>query len=76
MRGRGVRWLRRVLLALLLSLLLGMVIGTVLRLRMEQPTVYIGQLPLGLPLDVGHAGPPVLHPGQHEEQVREAVQEA
>ena len=71
-----MKLVRRVLLALLLSLLLGLVLGTALRLRMQQPTVYIGQLPLGLPLDVGDARPAILDPGHHEEQVREAIQQA
>jgi hypothetical protein len=64
-----MRWARLVLLALLLSLLTGLVIGTAIRLRMEQPTRYIG---LAVPTDPGHvgdAGSAVLHPRQGEEQV-------
>ena len=66
-----MRWLRTFLLALLLSLLVGLAIGTLLRLRLERPTRYIGTiLPLAsLPLDVCDAGTPGLDPSQHEEQV-------
>lgn len=76
-----MKWLRTALLALLASLLFGLLVGTWLRLRMERPTWYIGATntiaPLAaartLPGDVGHAGPPVLDPRHHEEQVRQAV---
>ena len=65
---------RTVLLALLFSLLVGFAIGTVLRQRMEKPTIYLGSrgpeasAEAG-PLDVGHTRAPVLHPGHDEEQV-------
>ena len=36
--------MKGVLLALLLSLLVGLVIGTALRMRLERPTHYIGEL--------------------------------
>ncbi len=66
-----MKWLRTVFVALLLSLLLGLVIGTLLRLRLERPTRYIGALlpAAALPLHVGDAGAAVLHPRHHEEQV-------
>jgi hypothetical protein len=66
-----VRVLRTFLIALAFSLLLGLVIGTVIRLRMERPTTYIGQaLPLApLPLDVGDARARVLDPSHHEQQI-------
>jgi hypothetical protein len=66
-----MRWLRAILLALLFSLLFGFAVGTVLRMRLERPTWYIGAvLPRAtLPLDVGPAGAAVLDPRHHEEQV-------
>lgn len=64
-----MRILKRVLLALLFSLLLGFAIGTCLRIRLEAPVIYIGSAAPRLPLDVGHAGAPILDPGHHEEQV-------
>ena len=39
-----MKFLKGVLLALLFSLLVGFAIGTVLRLRLEQPIQYIGEL--------------------------------
>jgi hypothetical protein len=69
--GFAMRWLRTFLLALLFSLLVGFAIGTLLRLRLERPTRYIGvTLPLAaLPFDVCDAGAPVLDPRHHEEQI-------
>ena len=68
--GEGpMRWLKPLLLALLFSLLVGIAIGTALRLRLECATVYMGSATRALPLDVGFAGPAVLDPGHHEEQV-------
>jgi len=66
-----MRWLRTLLLALLFSLLFGLVVGTILRMRLERPTRYIGAvLPRAtLPLDVGLAGAPVLDARHHEQQV-------
>jgi hypothetical protein len=64
-----VRWLRRVLLILLGSLLVGFAIGTVLRLRLERPTTYIGSAVPPLPLHVALPSPPILHAGHHEQQV-------
>jgi hypothetical protein len=65
-----MRWLRAFLLALLFSLLFGLAIGTMLRMRLERPTRYIGALPrAALPLDVGDAGAPVLDARHHEQQV-------
>ena len=61
--------LKRIALALLFSLLIGMLIGSVLRIRLERPTSYIGSVAPRLPLRVGHARAPVLDPGQHEQQV-------
>ncbi len=65
---------RTVLLALLFSLLVGFAIGTLLRQRMEEPTIYLGSLGWERsteprPLDVGHACAVVLHPGHDEEQI-------
>jgi hypothetical protein len=40
-----LKWLGRLGLALLLSLAIGLAIGTVLRMRMERPTVYLGSQP-------------------------------
>ncbi len=64
-----MRLLRAVFLALLLSLLVGLAIGTALRIRLERPARYIGSAPATLPVDVGHARPPVLDPRHHEEQI-------
>lgn len=61
--------LKRIALALLFSLLFGLLIGSVLRVRMERPTIYIGSVAPRLPLRVGHARTPVLDPGHHEQQV-------
>ena len=67
-----MKFVRMLLLALLFSLLLGLAIGTVLRKRLERPTVYIGARPLPLraqtgPLHVADAGAVVLDPRHHEE---------
>ena len=40
---------------------------------LEKPVRYIGSLGTAAPLHVAHAGPPVLHPREGEEQVGEAV---
>lgn len=66
-----MKWLRGFLLALAVSLLVGFAIGTVIRLRLERPTHYIGQqLPLpALPLDVLDVRSPVLDARHHEQQV-------
>lgn len=83
--SRARALLRTVLLALAVAFGVGFGVGTWLRCQMERPEGYIGarQAPEpaalagpALPLDVGHAGAAVLHPGEHEEQVREAVQVA
>jgi len=73
-----MKWLRSLLLALGISLLVGFVIGTVIRLRMERPRTYIGELPplAPLPLDVRDAGAPIGHPRHHEQQVGETIQVA
>ena len=39
-----MKFVKGVLLALLFSLLVGLVIGTALRMRLERPTHYIGEL--------------------------------
>jgi len=69
---------RVVLLALLGALLFGFLVGTLLRLRFERPVRYLGALgpALARPLDVGAPGPLVLDSREHEDQVREPVQEA
>jgi hypothetical protein len=64
-----VSFLKRIALALLFSLLLGLAIGSVLRIKLERPTIYIGSVAPRLPLDVGHARASVLDPGHHEQQV-------
>jgi len=66
-----MRWLRTILLALLFSLLFGLVVGTILRMRLERSTRYIGAvLPRAtLPLDIGDGGAPVLDARHHEQQV-------
>jgi hypothetical protein len=64
-----VRLTRWIWIALGVSLLTGLVIGTVIRQRMERPTRYIGLAVPPHPGHVGHAGPPVLHPCEGEEQV-------
>ena len=64
-----MKLLRSFLLALLLSLIVGMAIGTALRMWMERPVRYIGSAAPTLPLDIGHAGAPVLDPSHHEEQI-------
>ena len=78
----SVKILRTVLFALLFSLLLGFAVGTVLRLRLERPTLYIGaresepgsapqrgpSLPSG-PLQICDAGPAILDAGHDEEQI-------
>ncbi len=60
---------RAFLLALLTSLLVGLVIGTAIRLRLQRPVRYIGSALAAAPLEVAHAGAPVLDARQHEEQV-------
>ena len=42
-----MKWLRAVLISLLISLLVGLAIGTWIRLRLEAPVHYIGQLAPG-----------------------------
>jgi hypothetical protein len=78
----AVKILRTVLFALLFSLLLGFALGTVLRMRFERPTIYIGahdadpgcatqrgpSVPAD-PLHFGDAGPAILDAGHDEEQV-------
>jgi hypothetical protein len=64
-----VTWIKRVLLALLFSLIFGLAIGTLIRLRLERATVYMGSAAPGFPFDVGDAGAPVLDPREDEEQV-------
>jgi hypothetical protein len=71
-----VKALRSFLLSLLISLLVGLAIGMWLRWRLEQPVGYIGSAPAALPHDVGYARAVVLDPGQHEEQVAQAIQVA
>jgi hypothetical protein len=63
--------LRGILLALLGALLAGFVAGTWIRLRLERPVRYLGELgpAAGRPLDVAAAGAAVLDARQHEEQV-------
>ena len=39
-----MKWLRAVLISLLISLLVGLAIGTWIRLQLEAPVRYIGQL--------------------------------
>jgi len=81
--GPSVKLVRTVLLALLFSLLLGFAVGTVLRMRFERPTVYIGARGAGPPgpasargpslpadpLHIGDAGPAILDARHDEEQV-------
>ena len=70
--GPSVKLVRTVLLALLFSLLLGFAVGTVLRMRFERPTVYIGARGPSLPADplhIGDAGPAILDARHDEEQV-------
>lgn len=67
-------FLRRIGLALLLSLLLGLALGIALRLRLERPTVYVGDASEAsandpLPLDVGDAGAAIGDTRHHEQQV-------
>ena len=62
-------WVKRALLALLFSLIFGIAIGTLIRLRLERATVYMGSAASGFPLDVGDAGAPVLDSREDEEQV-------
>ena len=66
--------LRAIFLALFFSLLFGLVVGTVLRLRLQRPTWYLGGVSApvavpALPLDVRNAGPGVLDARHYEEQV-------
>ena len=70
-----MRTLRRVIIWLLvLELIAAFAIATAIRLEFEQPARYIGStLPAG-PHLVAEPGAPVLDPGQHEEQVAQAVQ--
>ncbi len=60
---------RAILLALLTSLLVGLVIGTAIRLQLQRPVRYLGSALAAAPLEVAHAGAPVLDARQHEEQV-------
>jgi hypothetical protein len=66
-----MKLVRTFLIALGLSLLFGLTVGTLLRLRLERPTYYLGaRLRLApLPLDVGDSRACILDPRQHEEQV-------
>ena len=61
---------RTVLLALLFSLIVGLTIGTMIRKRMEQPTVYLGGVSAeARPFDVRYACALVLDARHDEEQV-------
>jgi len=62
-------FLKRIALALLFSLLVGVAIGTVLRIRMERPTIYIGSVGTRLPFAVGYTCATVFDPGHHEQQI-------
>ena len=64
-----MKTLRRLLWLLLLSLLVGLAIGTAIRLWLERPVYYLGSALPAVPLDLGHAGAPVLDARHHEEQV-------
>jgi hypothetical protein len=72
-----MKLLRGILMLLLGSLLAGLLIGTLIRLRLEQPTVYfVGRATIPLdgaatrrPGDIGNACPTVLDAGHHEEQI-------
>ncbi len=64
---------RAILLSLLVSFLVGLAIGFAIRSRLDEPVAYIGLAAPTHPLDVARAGPPVLDPRNHEEQVRESV---
>ena len=64
-----MKLLRSVMLALLFSLLVGFLIGLVLRSKLERRVEYLGSVAPAGPLDIGHAGPMVLDPRHHEEQV-------
>lgn len=61
--------LRSLVLALLFSLIVGMAIGTALRMWTLRPVRYIGSATPALPLDVAHAGAPVLDARHDEEQI-------
>ena len=63
-----MKFVRTVLLALLFSLFVGLVIGTVLRQRMEKPTIYLGSTESS-PFDIGDSRALVLHAGHDKEQV-------
>ena len=57
-----LKWLGRIGLALLFALLFGLAIGTVLRLQMERPVTYIG--------DVGERPPaPSADPGSVRDRI-------
>ena len=65
--------LGRTAIVLLVWLLIVFAISVAVRLRLERPTVYIGDAralaPNPLPLDVGHARAPVRDARHHEEQI-------
>jgi hypothetical protein len=63
------RFARWVLVILILEFLLFFVLGLRLQRALEAPRYYLGSAIAPLPLDVGHASPAVLGPGQREEQV-------
>jgi hypothetical protein len=65
-----MRRLRRLIFWLLvLELIAAFAAATAIRIKLEQPTRYIGSaFPAG-PHQVADPGTPVLDPGQHEEQV-------
>ena len=71
MRARldPVKAIRAVLWALFFALVFGLVVGTLVRVRLDRQVRYLGSAPAALPLDVGDAGPVILHARQHEEQV-------
>jgi hypothetical protein len=62
------RFSRIVLWIVLLELVLSVAIGTRLRNQLERPVSYLGFV-APQPLDVGHAGAPVLDAREHEQQV-------
>ena len=79
-----MKLVRAVLISLLISLLVGLAIGTWIRLQLEAPVRYIGQLsdpqsgpqisaarsaPARSPLDIGYTSAHVLDARHHEEQV-------
>jgi hypothetical protein len=68
-----LKLLKSVLLALLFSLVFGLAVGTVLRLRLERSTYYLGSATAPHPLDVRDTRATIFDTRHHEKQIGQAV---